>query len=101
MTGKCELCGIETNLTLHHLVPRVKCHSAKYDNKLKNDESNHIMICNECHSQIHAMFSENELRDFYNTKEKLLENENFNKFVKWRIKHPDFKGSSKMSNRRR
>ena len=78
MNGKCELCGIETNLTLHHLIPKVKCHS-----------------------QIHAMFSENELRDFFNTKEKLLENDNFNKFIKWRIKHPDFKGSSKMSNRRR
>lgn len=77
MNGKCELCGIETNLTLHHLIPKVKCHSSKYDNKLKNDESNHIMICNECHSQIHAMFSENELRDFFNTKEKLLENDDF------------------------
>lgn len=93
----CELCGLECPLTVHHLVPKRVSRSAKYSKKLKTDESNFLMVCNECHSQIHALYTEQELRDLYSTKEALANAEKLKKFIEWRKKHPDFKGSSKMS----
>ena len=95
----CEMCGAETNLTKHHLIPHVKCKN-KYK-QIENDDSNIIMICRQCHDAIHATFSETELRDSYSTLESLLAAPEIAKFVTWRKKHPDFKGSAKMSNRRR
>ena len=68
------------------------------DNKyLKYTETNIIEICRSCHDQIHALWSENELRDSYSTLEKLMAAPEFKKFVDWKKKHPDFKGHSKMS----
>jgi len=101
MKGNCELCGLELELTKHHLIPQRVSRSTKYSKDLKTDESNFLWICGECHGQIHALYTEQELRDFYSTKEALLASEKFGKFVKWRMKHPNFKGSSKMSNDKR
>lgn len=98
---KCELCGIETELTKHHLIPKRVSRSTKYSKKLKTDESNFLWICGECHGQIHALFTEQELRDLYCTKEALLSSEKLSKFIKWRQKHPNFTGSSKMSSDKR
>lgn len=95
----CMACGSAVDLTLHHLIPRVKC-SDKYKG-IKNDESNHVMLCRQCHDQVHALWSENELRDSYNTLEKLLAAPEFAKFVEWKKKHPEFTGHSKMSNKRK
>lgn len=96
---RCEICGIPAPLTKHHLVPvNVSRHKNKY---LRTEESNFIWICEECHSQIHALFSNQELKEKYNTKELLMNEPRFRKFVEWRMKHPDFKGSSKMKKERR
>ena len=99
-TGKkCEICGYEGNLTVHHLIPQQQSrHKNKY---LKTDEGNFLWICEECHSQIHALFSNYELKTLYPTKELLLSEPRFAKFVEWRKKHLDFKGSSKMAKERR
>jgi hypothetical protein len=99
MKNKCQLCGIECELTKHHLVPQLKLKN-KYKS-LKDDSSNILWICRSCHDQIHTTFSENDLRDNYNTKEKLIEHEGFKKFLAWKVKHPDFKGHSKMSKERK
>ena len=99
MNGKCEICGCECNLTLHHLVPKLKCKN-KYK-QIRNDDSNHIMICRQCHDFLHATYDESELRDNLNTLEKILADEKIIKFINWRKKHPDFNGSAKMSNRRK
>ena len=96
---KCELCGCECKPTVHHLVPQNQSrHKNKY---LKIDEGNFLWICTECHSQIHALFSNYELKELYNTKEKLMEEPRMRKFIEWRMKHPEFSGSSKMSNDRK
>ena len=95
----CAACGCEGPLTLHHLVPQVKCHNKYKDTK--DDPSNHVMLCRSCHDQIHALWSENELRDSYSTLEKLMAAPEFKKFVDWKKKHPDFKGHSKMSKDRK
>ena len=97
--GICELCGNECEPTKHHLIPQQQSrHKNKY---LRTDEGNFLWVCTECHSQIHALFSNYELKTLYNTKELLLANPEFSKFVEWRKKHPDFKGSSKMKKERR
>lgn len=96
---RCEICGAQCKLTVHHLIPQqVSRHKNKY---LKTDEGNFLWVCTECHSQIHALFSNQELKELYNTKELLLAEPRFHKFVEWRRKHPDFKGSSKMAKERR
>lgn len=95
----CAACGCQGPLTLHHLVPQVKCRD-KY-RKTKDEESNHVMLCRPCHDQVHAIWSENELRDNYNTLEKLLAAPEFSKFVAWKKKHPEFTGHAKMSNKRK
>ena len=98
-TNKCELCGNDCEATKHHLIPQAQSrHKNKY---LKTDEGNYLWVCTECHSQIHALFSNYELKTLYNTKEALLSEPRMHKFVEWRRKHPDFKGSSKMAKERR
>ena len=96
---RCELCGIECECTKHHLCPQLKCKN-KYK-KLKDDDSNIIWICRQCHDAIHANWNESTLRDLYNTKEKLLDAPEMKKFIAWRQKHPGFDGHSKMSNKRK
>ena len=99
MADKCEICGCPCKPTLHHLIPQqVSRHKNKY---LKTDEGNYLWVCTECHSQIHALFTNYELKTLYPSKELLLAEPRFAKFVEWRKKHPGFKGSSKMSNKRK
>ena len=97
--GVCETCGCIAPLTRHHLVPQSRTKNGYKD--LKDDLSNIIMICRPCHDAIHATYGETERRNLYSTKEKLMAAPEFAKFVAWRRKHPEFKGSSKMGNRRR
>ena len=99
MKNKCETCGLEADLTKHHLCPASRCKN-KYK-AIKEDESNHIWICRSCHDQIHSLWDESTLRDLYNTKDKLLAAPEMQKFIKWKIKHQDFTGHSKMSNDRK
>lgn len=97
--NKCELCGVFTILTKHHLIPQSKIKN-KY-RELKENSDNLLWICRSCHDQIHALFSNNELRDFLNTKELLLSNSKLQKYIKWKIKHPTFDGHSKLSNQQK
>ena len=96
---KCELCNCECELTAHHLIPKSRIRN-KYK-EMKEDPSNLIWICRQCHDQIHALWDESTLRDLYSTKDKLLADEKMQKFIAWRQKHPDFDGHSKMSNSRK
>lgn len=99
MTGKCETCGCEAELTKHHLVPQARVKNRYRD--LKDDPSNVIMVCRPCHDAIHAAYDETTLRNLYSTKESLLAAPEFAKFVAWRRKHPEFEGHSKMGNARK
>lgn len=95
----CELCGVECECTKHHLVPKVRAKN-KYK-AIKDDDFNIIWICRQCHDAVHAAYTENQLRDLYNTREKLLESPEVKKFIEWRKKHPEFNGHAKMSNARK
>ena len=87
----CALCGRplpEFLKSRHHLVP--KCEGGKATQPLHQI----------CHSKIHSLFSENEIRDVYPTIEKLLANEDIQAFVKWVQKKPtDFTDHNIMSNK--
>lgn len=96
----CQLCGTKCICTKHHLIPQSKAKTGKYK-QIKEDPNNHLQICRSCHDQIHALFSNNELRDFFYTKELLLANNDLNKYISWKKKHPEFTGHSKMSNQRK
>ena len=58
----------------HHVVPRCK----------KGKEI--VPTCGSCGSFIHATWSHNELRDGYNTVEKIVADERFQKYLKWLMK---------------
>lgn len=72
----------------HHLIP--SCFGGK-----KTVDLHKI-----CHNQIHALFSERELLNYYHTIERLKNHEKIKSFIKWVKKKPnDFYVKSKMSNR--
>ena len=93
--GNCPLCGREIpaqECSKHHLVPVVK----------GGRKGPTVILHRICHSKIHSLFSEAELSKIYDTIEKLLANDDIQKFVKWvRKKSPDFYDSSKLANVRR
>lgn len=85
MSGKCELCSREAELTKHHLIPRTR-HKNKANKKKfsREDVKERIAyLCEDCHTQIHALFSEKELERNLNTLESLKFNDQVVKFVKW------------------
>ena len=72
----CALCGRDVDkLTEHHLTPR---------SKLKRGETTPtIYICSACHRQIHALFSNQQLHDEYNSVERLRDEPRMTRFIAW------------------
>lgn len=71
---QCQLCKMLTMTRGHHIIPRVK------DGKVT------IQICQTCEDFLHKTFSNNQLRDIYNSIESILADASFQKFLKWRKK---------------
>ena len=92
--SRCELCGCrEKKLEKHHLVPKLKC--KKLSSSFRDSEENVLHICQTCHRTIHAYYPNNsELRDRLDTKEKLMADERFKKYLEWKIKHPNYTSNS-------
>ena len=73
----CSICGRalgqKSNYSKHHLIPKSKggTFGATID------------IHNICHQKIHSVFTEKELKQEYNTVERLVANEEMSKFIKW------------------
>ncbi len=89
--GICPLCGRELpeKPSKHHLIPR----------SLKGREI--VLLHRVCHRQIHATFTERELYNYYNTIDRILENYNIRKFVKWiKNKPPGFHVRTKNTHRK-
>lgn len=74
--SKCRFCGMTTVTRGHHVIPKSKGGEVI------------IPTCETCESYIHKTWSHNELRDVYNSVDVILENEGFQKFLKWRRKQP-------------
>lgn len=85
MKGICELCKRIKELTFHHYIPK-SLHSNKFFIKLytkKFMRKYGISVCSECHKTIHSFWNEKELAKFFNSKEKLLKNDKFLKYINW------------------
>ena len=70
-------------LTFHHFIP-VTLHKNKWFKKNfdKMDmKVQGIMLCSDCHRFLHDTFKHKELGRFFNTEEKLRENEKIRKFI--------------------
>lgn len=72
----CEFCGMFTFTRGHHIIPRSK------------DGTVTVNTCPTCEGYIHSTWTNNELRDVYNSVESILANEGFQRFLKWRRKQP-------------
>lgn len=83
---KCPLCKrpLGKTVTDHHLIPRA------FNGKEL------VRLHPICEQKIHSVFTERELANYYNTIERILENEHIQAFVRWVArKPPDFYEKSK------
>lgn len=70
---ECEICsrtGEPEYFEKHHLIP-------------KNKSSHTIMVCHQCGDQIHVLFSNNQLKNQFNTTSLLRSHPKMRKFIEW------------------
>lgn len=87
----CELCGRNNiALTRHHLIPqsrhnkaRTKRHFSKVDM-----HTSIAMLCRPCHNQVHKLFSNHELANYYHSVDRLKQHSDVEKFINWIKKRP-------------
>ena len=75
----CPLCNREVigyYVDKHHLKPR--CERGKEK----------VEMCIDCHHQVHELFTVHELRDKFDSIEKLKADERIQKWIKWVSKRP-------------
>lgn len=72
----CAFCGRVTRTRGHHIVPRSK--------------GGRIVrpTCVSCEDFIHSTWSHNELRDSFDTVEKIRADPRYDRFYKWLLKQP-------------
>ena len=79
MEKRCELCErSDIKLTKHHLIPREE----------GGTEKDIVMICSDCHRQIHASYSNQELALRLVSIEALKSDEKLKKFIRFIKKQP-------------
>ena len=90
-SNRCELCKREVAFrTQHHLIPRTTHNRKKRREGYTQEELNRVIwICAPCHKNIHAVLTEKELADGYNTIGKLLAYPAIAKFTAWVRKQAD------------
>ena len=89
----CPICQRRiSNLTDHHLVPVHK--PGKREERAK--------LCSDCHSQIHMLFSNQELKKEYNTTKSIKNSKRMQAYLKFiENRNSENKLSFKESNRRK
>ncbi|WP_160133372.1 hypothetical protein [Halococcus salsus] len=68
---ECVICEREVETTRHHLIPK------------NRKESPIVPVCGPCHRQIHAVFTNHELKHRFNTVTALKESAEMEKFAAW------------------
>mmetsp|Transcript_20361 Transcript_20361/g.37041 ORF Transcript_20361/g.37041 Transcript_20361/m.37041 type:complete len:164 (+) Transcript_20361:113-604(+) len=70
----CSLCGLDFNLTIHHLIPLVCWKRLKRKGKLRGStEPPTAILCRTCHNKVHHAYPNSELARNYSSVDKLLE----------------------------
>lgn len=90
-TGACELCQRQAvALTRHHLIPQSRHNKARTQREFSRAEmkTEIALLCRPCHSQVHRVFSNQQLADDYHTVERLLTHDDIVKFINWVKKRP-------------
>jgi len=79
----CELCRREEvpKVTEHHLIPREE----------GGKDGDVVWLCESCHKQIHALYSNKELAIRLNTLDSLANDDNILKYLKYIRKQPPSK----------
>jgi hypothetical protein len=72
----CIFCKVDPNTRAHHIIPKAKGGDVT------------VPACESCESFIHKQWNHNELRDIYNNVDTILNDEKFQRFLKWRLKQP-------------
>lgn len=86
----CPVCGRllipGKSVNAHHLIPKLKGGKDAYP------------VHKVCHAKIHATWDESQLRDEYNTWEKIREAPEMQTFIRWvRKKDPEYYSSTRMA----
>ena len=82
-TNKCTLCNRELAepIVRHHLIPPSK----------GGRDTPTVAMHKICQAKVHAVFTETELKNYYNTVDRLKEHDDIIKFIKWvSKKEPEF-----------
>jgi len=90
--SRCELCGRQVAIvTKHHLIPRTRHKNKRNKKNFDRDEihSRVLWLCSPCHKNVHAVLTEKELENTYNTVELLAEHPEISKFTDWIKTKPD------------
>lgn len=87
----CELCNRAASpLTRHHLIPQARHNKTRTHRSFSREamKTEIAMLCRPCHSQIHHIFTNHELANYYHTIEHLQAHSEVQKFVRWVKKRP-------------
>lgn len=94
-TPTCPVCDRvlgNKNISKHHLIPKSK----------GGKHTDTIDLHNICHQKIHSVFTEKELKDHFNTIEKIRDHDEIQKFIKWVSKQdPAFYQGNRISKRKK
>lgn len=82
--GVCPLCGRESRLTFHHLIPR-KLHRRTRFKKNYSKETLHrgVEICRLCHGGIHDVYDEMTLGKHFSSLKALREDASLRRHFDW------------------
>ncbi|MEM9188152.1 MAG: HNH endonuclease [Myxococcota bacterium] len=76
----CPLCGRPMvpgpSVNRHHLIPKLKGGKQAFD------------VHRICHSKVHSLWTEAELRDYFHTWERIRADERMQVFIRWVQKQP-------------
>jgi hypothetical protein len=94
IVGKCPICERDMwkgdSINRHHFTP--KCRGGKETEFLHR----------VCHNKIHSIWTEKELEKEFNDPNKVIANEEMQKFIKWvKKKEPDFYDRNETHNRKK
>jgi len=82
-SNKCPLCNrdLAEPIVRHHLIPLSK----------GGRDTPTVPMHKICQAKVHAVFTETELKNYYNTVDRLKEHDEMIKFIKWVSKRePEF-----------
>jgi hypothetical protein len=86
----CELCGREVERTSkHHIIPK------------SEGGTETVELCAPCHRTLHAFFENKTLAEWYSNLDRIRDDPEIQKYLKWVRKQPDRKITVARSHTRR